>query len=110
MHGTVSFLGLYNYDNTIFDDLQVPAGVDKTIVQNTLMMETADLEVMQPDPVIIRQVLGWFSQRRLDAWTRVYTALSSKYQADTDVEVTETRTPDLSYKEKIGRASCRERV
>lgn len=99
MHGTVSFLGLYNYDNTIFDDLQVPAGVDKTLVQNTLMMATADLEVLQPDPVIMRQVLGWFSQRRLDAWTRVYTALSSKYQADTDVEVTETRTPDLSYNE-----------
>lgn len=99
MHGTVSFLGLYNYDNAIFDDLQVPAGVDKTLVQNTLMMETADLEVLQPDPVIMRQVLGWFSGRRLDAWTRVYTALSSKYQADTDVEVTETRTPDLSYNE-----------
>ena len=99
MHGTVSFLGLYNYDRTIFDDLTVPAGIDKTIVQNTLMMETADLEVLQPDPVIMRQVLGWFSQRRLDAWTRVYTALSAKYQADTDVEVTETRTPDLSYNE-----------
>lgn len=99
MHATVSFLGLYNYDPTVFDDLQVPAGVDKTLVQNTLMMETADLEVMQPDPVIMRQVLGWFSQRRLDAWTRVYTALSSKYQADTDVEVTETRTPNLSYNE-----------
>ena len=99
MHATVSFLGMFNYDNRIFDDLQVPAGVDKTLVQNTLMMETADLEVMQPDPVIMRQVLGWFSQRRLDAWTRVYTALSSKYQADTDVEVTETRTPELSYNE-----------
>ena len=99
MHATVSFLGLYNYDPTVFDDLQVPAGVDKTLVQNTLMMETADLEVLQPDPVIMRLVLGWFSQRRLDAWTRVYTALSSKYQADTDVEVTETRTPDLSYSE-----------
>ena len=99
MHATVSFLGLYNYDNSIFDDLQVPAGVDKTLVQNTLMMETAELEVLQPDPVIMRQVLGWFSQRRLDAWTRVYTALSSKYKADTDVEVTETRTPDLSYNE-----------
>lgn len=99
MHGTVSFLGLYNYDRTIFDDLTVPAGIDKNLVQNTLMMETADLEVMQPDPVIMRQVLGWFSQRRLDAWTRVYTALSSKYQADTDVEVTETRNPNLSYNE-----------
>lgn len=99
MHGTVSFLGLYNYDRTIFDDLTVPAGIDKTIVQNTLMMETADLEVLQPDPVIMRQVLGLFSQRRLDAWTRVYTALSSKYQADTDVEVTETRNPNLSYNE-----------
>lgn len=99
MHGTVSFLGLYNYDNTIFNELTVPAGIDKTLVQNTLMTETADLEVMQPDPVIMRQVLGWFSQRRLDAWTRVYTALSSKYQADTDVEVTETRTPNLSYNE-----------
>ena len=99
MHATVSFLGLYNYDPTVFDDLTVPAGIDKTLVQNTLMMETADLEVLQPDPVIMRQVLGWFSQRRLDAWTRVYTALSSKYQADTDVEVTETRNPNLSYNE-----------
>lgn len=99
MHATVSFLGLYNHDPTVFDDLQVPAGIDKTLVQNTLMMETADLEVLQPDPVIMRQVLGWFSGRRLDAWTRVYTALSSNYQADTDVEVTETRTPDLSYNE-----------
>ena len=80
MHATVSFLGLYNYDPTIFDELQVPAGIDKTLVQNTLMLDTAELEVMISSADIMLDALGMYSKRRLPMWTRSAAAYAEQYQ------------------------------
>lgn len=99
MRASISFLGLYSYDPTIFKELQVPSGIDKDLLCNNLMAETAELEVLQPDPEIIRTVLGWFSRRRLPQWERVARAYGLNYRMDTDTELTITRTPDLQHDE-----------
>ena len=99
MQASVSFLGLYSYDPTIFNDLQLPSGIDRETMLNNLMVETAELEVMQPDPGIIKIVLGWFSRKRLPQWQRVADAYGLDYRMDADTDLTITRTPDLQRDE-----------
>lgn len=99
MQASVSFLGLYSYDPSIFDDLQLPSGIDRETLINNLMAGTAELEVMQPDPGIIKVVLGWFSRKRLPQWQRVADAYGLDYRIDADTDLTITRTPDLQRDE-----------
>lgn len=99
MQASVSFMGLYSYDPTIFDDLQLPSGIDRETLINNLMVETAELEVVQPDPGIVKVVLGWFSRKRLPQWQRVADAYGLDYRMDADTDLTITRTPDLQREE-----------
>ena len=99
MQASVSFLGLYSYDPTIFDEVQIPSGIDRETLFNNLMVETAELEVAQPDPGIIKTVLGWFSRKRLPQWQRVADAYGLDYRMDADTDLTITRTPDLQRDE-----------
>ena len=46
MKSSLSILGLYQWDNTLFDPMIVPAGVDKQAVVNNILMDCAELEVL----------------------------------------------------------------
>lgn len=96
MHATLSFLGLYNYDSTLFDSLQVPESLDKQDIIDNLMLETAELEVMISSADIMRDALGMYSKRRLPMWTRAAAAYAEQYQLVQTITDSETRTPNLT--------------
>lgn len=75
----LSPLGLYNWDNTIFDLMQIPEALDKdTLVQN-LLAETAELEVLYPNPVVFKNLLGVWSAKQIDIWNRLYATTQYEY-------------------------------
>lgn len=44
MRATISILGLYNLNDTIFDNINLPAEVDHDTLVNNLLAELAELE------------------------------------------------------------------
>ena len=79
MRTTMSPLGLYNWDNTIFDLMQIPEALNKeTLVQN-LLAETAELEVLYPNPVVFKNLLGVWSAKEIDVWNRLYSTTQYEY-------------------------------
>jgi len=75
----LSPLGLYNWDDTIFDLMQIPEALDKdTLVQN-LLAETAELEVLYPNPVVFKNLLGVWSAKQIDIWNRLYATTQYEY-------------------------------
>lgn len=96
MHATLSFLGLYNYDPTMFDSLQVPASLNKQDVIDNLMLETAELEVIISSADIMRDALGMYSKRRLPMWTRAAAAYAEQYSLVETLTESTTRTPNLT--------------
>lgn len=76
---TLSILGLYNYNSHLFDDMVVPAGVVKDNLVNNILMESAQLETYIPRFEMLQALIGTWSATRLDAWTRLYNALSAEY-------------------------------
>lgn len=78
----LSFLGLYNWDNTIFDDMTLPDDFtldDKEIIVNNLLMESAELEVLYPDPEFMKQAITAWSAKEVISWNRLYKAMTAKY-------------------------------
>lgn len=76
---TISPLGLYNWDNTVFDLMQIPEALDKdTLVQN-LLAETAELEVLYPNPVVFKNLVAIWSAKQIDIWNRLYATTQYEY-------------------------------
>ena len=42
----ITLLGQYNYDNTLFDDLTFPAGINKQTAVDEILLKAADFEVL----------------------------------------------------------------
>lgn len=76
---TLSLLGLYQYDNTIFDELVLPEGMDKQLYINNLLMETAELEVLFSNPATMRSVIGIWSSAHLDSWSKMWNTTKLEY-------------------------------
>lgn len=88
----LSLLGLYNYDNTIFNNLVVPNEVNKEVLINNILLESAELEVLFTDPDTMKFAIGEWSKRRLQAWTRISNVLYQEYDPFINIKRDEERT------------------
>ena len=79
MPATMSLLGLYNWDNTIFDDMSIPDGVDKKVVINNLLRECAELEVLYPQPDAMKFFVAEWAKERLPVWKRLESTMHYEY-------------------------------
>lgn len=81
MRPTVSYLGLYNYDSTIFDDFALPNSVAsrKAEFVDEILSELGQLEALYPNAEVFKRILKAWSNTRLTEWQRVETALTAEY-------------------------------
>lgn len=75
----LSPLGLYQWDNTLFDLMTIPSALDKNTLVDNLLAETAELEVLYPNPVVLKNLLGVWSAKNLDIWNRLYATTQYEY-------------------------------
>lgn len=90
MQATLSVLGLYNWDNSIFDGFSLPNTVDAETLRNLIFTETAELEVLYSDPSIFNMILRSWSKSRVEDWKRVESALNAEYSPIENYDRTET--------------------
>lgn len=79
MAATLSILGLYNYQPSIFDSLTIPTSVDRETLIDNIIMEAAELELLFPNADILGRLIGNWSKTRLAAWNRMIGALDAEY-------------------------------
>lgn len=110
----MSILGLYDYDPTIMDGLTLPvlpdsasdlydlAGVEppnKDVLITELCLQLAELEIIYPDPDVMRKAIAAWSAIRLPVWQRMYNTTLYSYNPihnkDANIDRQETRTPNL---------------
>lgn len=94
----ISILGLYNYDNHIFDTMYCPAGMDKDLLINNILMECAELEILLPDPDVLRQEIGFWSRSQARVWDKLFESTQFVYNPiwNKDGVINETETRDLT--------------
>lgn len=76
---TMSVLGLYNWDSTLFEFMQIPEALDKDTVIGNILQETAELEVLYPDPNFMKQSIGLWSRKQIDVWNHLYETTQYDY-------------------------------
>lgn len=92
---TLSILGLYNFDDSIFENMAVPEGVDKNLAIESILTDCAELEILYPNPDFMKTMIRIWSARELPIWTRLYNAEQVEYnpienydRQQTDQEIT----------------------
>ena len=97
----LSVLGLYEWDNTLFDLMQLPEGLIKDTLVKNLLAETAELEVLYTNPVVMKNLIGVWSNKELSIWTHLYETTQYEYNPienyDRYEEGTEDRTGNTAH-------------
>lgn len=68
MKARLSILGMYNYDNTIFDDFQLPERIPRNMFLNNLLLECAEFGCVYPDTGFFKMALKSWSEMELSTW------------------------------------------
>ena len=92
----VSPLMLYHYDQDLFAGLTIPEQLDKDILVNNLLAETAEMEVIYPDPEIFKQMVEFWSASRIHTWERIANVLYEEYDPFINIKRDEVRTIESS--------------
>ena len=91
----LSILGLYSYDDRIFDYMSFPDGFtaeQKSIVINNILAECAELEVLYPNTEVMKNIIGVWSKKEKPYWNRVYSASLYEYNPIENYRRTETES------------------
>lgn len=68
MSATMTLIGLYNFDESLFDEMTVPDGLDRDTLIQTICLNSADFEVQYPDPEFSKRLIGQISRK----WGRTF--------------------------------------
>lgn len=79
MTATMTVLGLYNYNDTLFNGMKFPDGVDPDNVVSNLLIELAELEVIYPSWITMNRAIVDWSKARVSSWERMLQALNADY-------------------------------
>ena len=82
MGGNMSVLGLYTWDNTLFDNLSVPnefSSDDTALLIDNIVLEAAELEVIYPNFDFMKAAIGAWSEKEVITWQRIYNAMVADY-------------------------------
>ena len=94
---TFSVMGLYHYDNHLFDNMNFPTGFTsenkQTVIAN-ILANCAELECLYPNYDIMKFMIGAWSAIELPTWQRIYDASKLEYNPIENYNRTEIETID----------------
>lgn len=103
MRATISILGLTSYDESIWDNLQLPAQANKQDIIDEILLECSDFELLYPDWDVMKGAIGLWSRKELPIWERLYKAKEYEYNPlwNVDATIKEIRdvTDNSNYKD-----------
>lgn len=90
----LSIMGLYEYDDNLFQGLQVPVGLDRSAVINEILMQCAELEVIYPDIHYMKLAIQTWSIANQYTWQKLYDTMVVVYNPlwNVDANITDTIT------------------
>ena len=99
----LSIMGLYEYDNNIFQGLQVPEGLNREAVINEILLQCAELEIMYPNIDIMKLAITTWSIANQYTWQKLYDTMVVDYNPIWNVDATVTDTLTGSEQRDIDR-------
>ena len=103
MRSSLDLLGMYHYDNSILDNLVLPAEIDPDTLKENLLMESAELELLYSNFGFLKIAIGSWSKKQLPIWEELYATTQYEYNPiwNKDGTYSETVTRDLKGTEDV---------
>lgn len=79
MRATLSILGLYQREPTLFDELELPGSMNKDVLIDNILYEAAPLEAYYPDPNFMKFMIGRWSFMNQCVWQKLYDTTVLEY-------------------------------
>lgn len=79
MRATLSILGLYQREPTLFDELELPGSMNKEVLIDNILYEAATLEAYYPDPNFMKFMIGRWSFMNQSVWQKLYDTTVLEY-------------------------------
>lgn len=76
---TLSIIGLYNWDEHIFDDMVLPSSLSLADIVKDILYECGELEVVYPDAEVMRDAIAVWSEEEIFRWNKIQTLAELKY-------------------------------
>lgn len=87
----ITLWGMWNYDNSLFNEIDVDARLNKNLLITYIMQYCADNEVLYPNPDILKMCVNAFFQARKDNYARIIDALTAEYNPIENTDRYESR-------------------
>ena len=101
----ISIVAIYNFDDTIFDDLQLPTDMNKETLVNMILLELGELSVYYSQPNILKFYIEHWSKSRLSVWQHLWDLAMEEYDPLDNYNRTDTITTDHGHKLIIDHAA-----
>ena len=126
LRALITPLTMYQIDDTLFDDMELPKrpftdrgyddlfltgwDLDSDVLINNLLMETAELNVLYTDPNFLKSAITVWSKKELPVWQLMYETLFFQYNPIWNKDGTfkrtakETRALTSGYTRSVSRS------
>lgn len=92
MRASLSILGLYQREPTLFDELELPGSMNKDVLIDNILYEAASLEAYYPDPNFMKFMIGRWSFMNQSVWQKLYDTTVLEYNPIYNYDRTEEWT------------------
>lgn len=115
----MSIAGMYEYDDSLFDGLDIPSYtdedhnthvIDKTTVINNICLKCAELEVVYPAFDTMKLAIGVWSAANQESWYKLIETQFIKFNPIWNVDAYEKETYGRGYTDEISYDSTNERT
>lgn len=79
MFASLSIYGLYTYDNTIFDNLTVPQGMNKNDLIVQILTDCSDFALIYPNFDFMKMLIGVWSTKEQKIWENLFKSENIEY-------------------------------
>lgn len=93
----LTILGLYEFNNDIFQGFKVPDGIDRETALNEILIQCGNLELIYPSFNILKLAIANWSKTELPIWTKLYKTETLDYNPIWNVDGTVTEVVDGDY-------------
>lgn len=99
----LSIMGMYEHDDTLFNGLMIPDGIDKNILINEICLQCSELEVVYPEINTMKLAITVWSVSNQKTWEKLYKTMNLDYNPIWNVDANVTRSENLNSNRGISR-------
>lgn len=75
----LTLIGMYNYDDTLFDGLQLPSYFDKETLVNTILLAGGEFGALYPDPAFMKRAISLWGAKNQRYFERLAKVMQEDY-------------------------------